>query len=287
MKESIENYAVNSARWLSIVDFDGEVWKDIPDYEGWYQVSNYGRIKSVDRLVQERRRDGKQKVKHCKACVIKGSIYGNYLVCHLKKKGTSKAVKFHRIVCSVFHENPLNLPEVNHKNEIKTDNRADNLEWCSRKYNATYGTAISRIVSQTRNHPSLSKKVYQFSMDGKPIASYPSVKEAMRATGIKDVNIRSVCDNGKSSSAGGFIWSYLNSHKDVIRKIQRKNNNATSYAKKKVSQYTKDGFFVKSFSSIKEAASATGIDKDTISRCCKKIGYYHTAGGYKWKFNEN
>lgn len=287
MKDIIENFAVNSARWLSIEDFNGETWKDIPGYEGWYKVSNYGRIKSVDRLVQESRHDGIQKTKHCKSCIIKGSLYGNYLICHLKRDGTSRIVKFHRIVCSAFHENPLNLPEVNHKNEIKTDNRADNLEWCSRKYNATYGTAINRIVTQTRNHPSLSKKVYQFSMNGKPIASYPSVKEAMRITGIKDVNIRSVCNNGKSSSAGGFIWSYLNSYKDVVLKLRRKNENSMLYAKKKVSQYTKDGFFVKSFSSIKEAASATGIDKDTISRCCKKIGYYHTAGGYKWKFNEN
>lgn len=286
MADRIRDYSVNSARWLSLEDFDGEVWKDIPGYEGWYQVSNMGRIKSMDRsFTQKRICDSVERHIFTKGKVIKASYtYGLYLFCHLKKNGTSKAVKYHRIVCSVFHKNPDNLPQVNHKNEIKTDNRADNLEWCTPKYNRNYGTAPERLSKKLRNRADCSKPVYKFSLNGVLLKEYPSIKEAARDNNLKEANIVSVCNNGKSSSTGGFIWSFNNEPGNVLEKINRKAKNRCQYAERPVLMFSKEGKLINRFNSIVMASKSTGIHKDTITRCCKHEGYYHTAGGYKWEF---
>lgn len=286
MADSIQDYAVNSVRWLSMEDFEGEVWKDIPDYEGWYQVSNFGRIKSVDRqFMLQRVCDSVPRVIKCKACIIKACTKrGDYLTCHLKKNGTNKSVKFHQVVCKAFHPNPDGLPEVNHINEIKTDNRADNLEWCTRRYNATWGTIISRLIKAQVNHPNKSRKVYQYDKDGNFITAYPSIKEASRVTGAKEANIASVCNNSKSSTAAGFIWSFTQDAVGIAQKVNRKRTNKAVYADRPVAMYDLNGNFLKKFPSIAQASAHTGIHKDTISRCCKHEGYYKTAGGYKWEY---
>lgn len=286
MADNIKDFAVNSARWLSLEDFEGEVWKDIPDYEGWYQVSNMGRIKSLDRQFSlQRICDHIPRILSLKGQIIKASCkYGEYLMCHLKKNGTSKAVKYHRIVCTAFHENTENLPEVNHINEVKTDNRADNLEWCTREYNAKWGTAIERTTAKTRNHPNTSRPVYQFTKDCVLVKKYPSIKQASRETGIKETNISSVCKDGKSSSAGGFIWSHTDNIAEIRKKANRKKINSAKYAEKPVVMLDKNGKYIREFKSIAEAQAVTGIHKNTIARCCKHYGYYKTAGGYKWEF---
>lgn len=110
-----------------------------------------------------------------------------------------KMVMTHRFIAMCFIPNPYNLPEVNHKNEIKTDNRVENLEWCDRKYNCNYGTRTEKVA---RSH---YKPVSQFTKDGEFIATYPSVMEATRQTGVWGQSI-SYCCNGKLNSAGGYIW---------------------------------------------------------------------------------
>lgn len=111
-----------------------EVWKDVPGYEGLYQISNYGRVKSLARK-SSGKRPIDQIIKQVK------DAYGYYTVgLHNAKGGiASHTVKVHRLVAMVFVQNPNNLPEVNHKDEDKTNNHADNLEWCTTKYNLTYG----------------------------------------------------------------------------------------------------------------------------------------------------
>ena len=286
MADRIEDYAVNSARWLSLEDFEGEVWKDIPDYEGWYQVSNMGRIKSLYRQFSlQRLCDSVPRIITCKACIIKACTRrGDYLTCHLKKNGTSKAVKFHQVVCRAFHPNPDGLPEINHINEIKTDNRASNLEFCTRLYNANWGTSIERNRRKRINNPLLSKKVYQYDLNGQFISEYPSVKEAARVTGAKEANIASVCNNGKSATAAGFIWSFTQDKAIIAEKVNRKRNNRKVYEERPVIMCDVDGNFIERFPSIVKASSHTGIHKDTIARCCKHEGYYKTAGGYKWEY---
>jgi len=285
MVDKIQDFEVNSPRWLSLEDFEGEIWKDIPDYEGWYQVSNMGRIKSVDRWIEyaPRKAGGESSFRFQCGTIIKASSYGQYLICHLKRNSTSKAVKFHRIVCGIFHPNTDNLPEVNHINEIKTDNRAENLEWCTRQYNANWGTARLRQSLNTRNQHDISRPVYQYSMEGQLLNKYPSIKEAARQTGAKEANIASVCNGGKSSSTAGFLWSFSSNVEDVQRIIKRKNIKKPRKGRT-VHQYTMDGKLVASYISVGEASRKTGICKITIINVCNHVGYQKSAGGFKWSY---
>lgn len=117
-----------------------ETWKKIDDR---YEVSNLGKVRSVDRNIINKK--GIQI--HRKGKVLKLQRIGDYLAVYLPDKETGKQVwKYvHRLVATAFLDNPTGLPEVNHKDENKFNNRADNLEWCDRQYNSTYGTTLKRI----------------------------------------------------------------------------------------------------------------------------------------------
>lgn len=165
-----------------------EVWKDIPDYEGLYQVSNLGNVKSLFR--------------YCK--VLKPHIdKDGYLRVRLYKNKKNIYIGVHKCVAKAFIPNPNNLPEVNHKNEIRSDNRVDNLEWCTNWYNIHYGNAI--IKSQL----SRSKKILQFDLQNNLICEYESLSIAGKITNISISNISKVC-NGERKQAGGYIWKYTN-----------------------------------------------------------------------------
>lgn len=115
-----------------------EIWKDVIGYEGLYQVSNIGNVKSLDRVVRYGRTlKGKEKTKF--------EEKDGYLVVALCKNGKAKHIKVHRLVATAFIENPFNLPEVNHKDENKKNNHFDNLEWCTTKHNINYGTRNAKV----------------------------------------------------------------------------------------------------------------------------------------------
>lgn len=124
-----------------------EVWRDIKGYEGLYQVSNIGRVRSVDREVRKERR----------SYMVKGQLMklriGNngYYRCSVRKNGKIGTIEVHRAVAEAFIPNPCNFPCVNHKNEIKTDNRVENLEWCSYSYNNMYGNGNEQRTESKKN----------------------------------------------------------------------------------------------------------------------------------------
>lgn len=119
-----------------------EEWRPVEGYEGLYEVSNLGRVRSVDRYVVdslENRRFYKGKV------LSPGIRPDGYLFVILSCNGKSKTINVHRIVAQAFIPNFDNLPMVNHKDEDKSNNRVDNLEWCNAKYNNTYGTRQDKV----------------------------------------------------------------------------------------------------------------------------------------------
>lgn len=167
-----------------------EQWKDIKDYKGLYQVSNFGRIKSVEKVLVDGR--------HRKERILKPTKQSNgYYGVMLSNNTIKKRYLVHRIVAEAFLDNPDNLPQVNHKNEIKTDNRVENLEWCDGFYNIHYGTAIQRI----------SKPVYQYTLDGEFVKEWQSAHEIERQLGYHSSAISKVC-RGIKNKHKGFIWKY-------------------------------------------------------------------------------
>ena len=166
-----------------------EHWKSIAGYEGLYEVSDLGIVKSL--------KYGKEKI------LKPWKNHNGYLHVDICKDGQKKMSLVHRIVAEAFIPNPNNLETINHKDEVKTNNVASNLEWMSQKDNINYGTHNKRVAE------SLSKQVQMFNKStGELLATFPSLMEAERVTGINKGNICSCC-NGKRKSVGGYIWRYI------------------------------------------------------------------------------
>lgn len=185
-----------------------EIWRDIPDYEKLYQVSNLGRVRSLNRL----KKNYDINTGTFTEIMIKG-IYlkqrmtpFGYKTVLLSKNAKRKWYFVHRLVAQAFINNPDNLPFVNHKDENKLNNNLDNLEWCTAKYNSNYGTRNKRL-SKTKTNNTYNTKAVQCIETGK---IYPSTREASRQTGIPNTNI-SACCRGEygCKTAGGFHWKYV------------------------------------------------------------------------------
>lgn len=193
-----------------------ETWRDIEGYEGLYQVSNEGRIKSLQREIVYK--DGRKKI-------LKEKILHNFLsdlgYCHvmLSKNGVPKRYKVHRLVAKAFIPNPNNLPIINHKDENPKNNSVENLEWCDQKYNVNYGTMIERGREKQLNRKDLSKEVEQYTLDGILIETFKSASEVERKLPqFKATSITRCCRggqylNGKWKTINnykGYIWKYKN-----------------------------------------------------------------------------
>ena len=177
-------------------EYINEIWKPIKGYEELYEVSNYGRIRSFDRWCSHRR--GKQ-LKKGKILKLHKDTSG-YLCVKLCKNTNQYQFKVHRLVAQTFIPNPNNLPQVNHKDECKTNNIVSNLEWCDIKYNVNY-CSRNKIVAEK-----LSKIVLQYDLEGNFIKEYKSVIEASKMNFNKS-HIAACC-RGERKTHKGFIWRY-------------------------------------------------------------------------------
>ena len=178
-----------------------EIWKKIDGYEN-YQVSNFGRVRSDYTYG----RWGKV-MRKSPMILRQDQTKDGYLRVTLCKGHTQKHFAVHRLVAMAFIPNPNNLPEINHRDENSENNFVKNLEWCSRSYNANFGTLRQRESEWGTNHPKKSKPVIQMNQDGYFVAEYPSINEAVRQTNISERGIGRCC-KGKAQTSGGYKWKY-------------------------------------------------------------------------------
>lgn len=177
-----------------------EEWKDIPGYEGYYQASNLGNIKSVERTVNQRN-GGKQVKKEHLLKPSKNKTHSYYSVV-LSKKGKRKSCLIHRLVWLAFNGPIPEGFEINHKDENSFNNNLVNLNLLSHKDNINWGTHNERVIASRK------KPVVQLSKNNEIIHFYPSASQAGRETNISQADI-SRCCNGKHKTAGGYIWKYI------------------------------------------------------------------------------
>lgn len=163
-----------------------EEWKPVVGYEGLYMVSNIGRIYGLKRK------------NFVSVCIRKDG----YTKVGLYKKGVRTHHGVHRLVALAFVDNPLYLPQVNHIDENKTNNSADNLEWCTAKENVNYGTRTKRASD------SCKKVIQQIDKNGIVVGTYLGLKAAAEAVGGKSRSIGACCE-GRQKSSKGFYWRYM------------------------------------------------------------------------------
>lgn len=191
-----------------------EIWKDIIGYEGIYQVSNLGRVKRLARdIVQPNPNPASTDVcvQHIDERILTARPTRNgYPLILLRGSvdGKRRGFSVHRLVAEAFIPNPDNLPQVNHKNEVKTDNRVENLEWCTNHYNMHYRDIQQRIYKGQHFKP-----VDVYTKDGKFLKHYDSLVEAAKATGVATGVVSWICQgitrNGvKRQTAKGYRFKY-------------------------------------------------------------------------------
>ena len=170
-----------------------EIWKDIENYKGLYQVSSQGRVKSLNY-----KHTGKEKV-------LKSNKNKNgYLQIYLCKDEKVKSFLIHRLVSQAFIPNPENKPSIDHINTIRDDNRVENLRWVTHKENMNNPLSIKKVKGINNYN---AKPILQFTLDGELIKKWSCAKDAERELGFNNGHISSCC-SGKRKTTNGYIWRY-------------------------------------------------------------------------------
>ena len=182
-----------------------EIWRPVKGYEGRYEVSSLGRLRSLDREIVTNNQHRSFRTIKAGRIMIPKINHGGYLRIGLTDENCKQRYfAIHRLVAEAFLPNPEGLPQVNHKNEDKADNRVENLEWCTNMYNIHYGTGIERCASKRH------KCVGKYSIDGELLAIFPSPKAAALDIGAKENSIRSnASGNSNGKTVYGYVYKYI------------------------------------------------------------------------------
>lgn len=244
-----------------------EIWKDIPGFEGCYQASTLGKIRSLDRYTNYKDK-GTIALKKGRILSPKISNKG-YLEVVLVINGIKSYKRVHQLVAATFLPNPNSYPHINHINEIKTDNRIVNLEWCTPKQNIEAYNESRTIV-------------YQYDLQGNFIKVWNSLTKAAKSvngdkTGIHHCCVGKLSDGKSKKTYKGYIWTY-ESMTDEEKKSRTTNSNLT-----KVQQLDLEGNVLNTYNSTIEAAKAVGCNPSAITMACS--GLRNIIKGYKWRKN--
>lgn len=212
-----------------------------------------------------------------------------YEIVSLSKDGKTYTRKVHRLVAEAFIPNPENKPCIDHINTVKTDNRVENLRWVTYAENMNNSITREKMLEDTSKYISqqgadnpFSQPIYQYTIGGVLVASYPSIGEAIRETGVSYNTIKRNAD-GITKSGKGFVWKYIGKPKrNIIHKNKKKEDNG----KKPIVQLSKSGEFIAEYDSIKDASRRTGFLPENIGRAAKR----ETSKSYKgflWAFKDD
>ncbi len=189
-----------------------EEWRPVSGYEGYYEVSNIGRVRSITRNVKHTSKKGGISLmpRYGKEKTLTQTVRG-YVTVRLSRGGRNKNSYVHRVVAEAFLPNPSKLPQVNHKDGVKPNNHVNNLEWCDASYNSKHKFRVLKVENPCKgrtgkNNPA-SKPVIQLNEKREFIAEFESSADASRSTGVNHRSIL-LCANEKYNIAGGFIWKF-------------------------------------------------------------------------------
>lgn len=252
-----------------------EQWKPVAGYEGYYEVSNAGVVRRIVNARNNRVRAG-----HIMVPFL--DRYG-YLAYGLRgSSGSKKSHAAHRIVAEAFIPNALSLPQINHINEDKHDNRVENLEWCTAHYNKHHNDAPARRM----------KKIAQFDMHGDFMRYWDGAIQAGQELSIFRQSIAQCC-NGKLRHSGGFKWRmYDEAHvlSDGTMEWYDVEWAKAPRGKCQVIQMTLGGEHVATHKNATQASiavSGTASNHDHIYACCENKRACKTFGGYTWKYGSS
>lgn len=254
-----------------------EVWREIKGYEGLYSVSSFGNVKSISRIIYRTSKHGVKTSQAVPEKIKKGSIDKNgYIKVGLWKNNKQLTVSVHRLVAKAFLKNPLKLPQINHIDEVKSNNNINNLEWCTSFHNVNHGSGIQRGVDAR------VKKINQYLLSGKFIKTWSGVPEIAKFYNISDKSIYNILKK-KNRQSHGFMWKINKNNSFDIDPYKH----IKTYP---VYQYTRDKILIKTYNSIREASDSTGVNRSNITHCLNGTKKYSVAGGYLWskiKIKEN
>ncbi len=231
-----------------------EEWRPVKGYEGLYEVSSFGRVKSLERWVKGPH--GEDRLKKSRIFKKHNCANGYTVVC-LYKNGVGKDKKVHRLVAEAFLENPNGWPQINHKDEVRDNNHVSNLEYCSAKYNLEYNNGQKRRGNSNRGKKRSAEICQKFS-------------EAQKLYHQLNPNAR---------------WE----HAERVKEFNRRDRSAIEKRSRKrmipIVQLAKDGTYIRSWDSCTTAAKELNLSISNLNSCCR--GNVMTAYGYVWKYKSD
>ena len=203
---------MTNEEFIESIRLEGEEWRDVVGWEGYYMVSSYGRVASFGRYVK-----CYSYTKWLDPCLKQQRMWKNgYFSVTLKKNGKKICASVHRLVAIAFIPNPNNYPCIDHINDNQIDNRASNLQWCTHKMNNSkeHHRITESLSKKGKRLPSIQKPIVQLSTSGKLVRVYPSMTDA-DLNGFQHSAIHRVIHN-KLKTHRGFIWMYLSDYEKSL-----------------------------------------------------------------------